>query len=651
MKKQKMIWILLLFAGIMAAHAAFTPNGAIIKGTVTDEVTKQPIAFANVVLTRNGTVTGSGAVTKDDGTFTISNIPPGTYDVQFTMVGYMPSRATKISLVANQTKIVNAAMRIQQHQLEAVMLEAKKNKRVKTAVVSKEESITDYESNNYSAPPPVSQGTFSLYNKQLQLSSPASYPVEEFNTEEYQYIKENDFQDALRVPLSTFSIDVDPASYANVRRFLNKGTLPPADAVRTEELINYFRYQYPQPQGDVPFSITTEAAECPWNKNHRLVSIALQGKNIPTENLPPSNLVFLVDVSGSMYSQDKLPLLKKSLRLLVSQMRAQDKISLVVYAGNAGLVLPATSGQNKEEIIAAIESLEAGGSTAGGAGIQLAYKVAQENMIANGNNRVILATDGDFNVGVSSDGELIRLIEKKRESGVFLTVLGFGSGNLKDSKMEQLADKGNGNYSYIDNLMEAKKVLVSEMGGTLFTLAKDVKLQIEFNPAAVKSYKLIGYENRLLADRDFNDDTKDAGELGSGHTVTALYEIVPAGSNENSGTIDPLKYQSQQKPVANESDELMTVKFRYKAPNSDTSKLISAVVKNKFKKFELATENFRFASAVATFGLSLRNAKYKGDADFNMAISIARNAKGADANGDRAEFIRLVEMATMLAEK
>ncbi|MDP3542887.1 MAG: VWA domain-containing protein, partial [Elusimicrobiota bacterium] len=363
--------------------------------------------------------------------------------------------------------------------------------------------------------------------------------------EGYSFIEENAFQKASDHPLSTFSIDVDAASYSNSRSILNEGRLPPADAVRLEEFINYFKYAYPEPQGEHPFSITTEVAACPWNDAHKLVRVGLKGKSIAKENLPPNNLVFLIDSSGSMMGPDRLGLVQKGLRLLVEQLRKEDRISIVTYAGSAGLVLPPTSGAKKKEILEALDRLTAGGSTAGGAGIQLAYKVAAENLIKKGNNRVILATDGDFNVGVTSDGELTRLIEEKREHGVFLTVLGVGRGNYQDAKMEQLADKGNGNYAYLDDIMEAQKVLVKEMGGTLLTIAKDVKLQVEFNPARVSSYKLIGYENRVLAAEDFNNDKKDAGELGAGHTVTALYEVVPAGVKDDSlPSVDPLKYRA-----------------------------------------------------------------------------------------------------------
>jgi Ca-activated chloride channel homolog len=487
-----------------------------------------------------------------------------------------------------------------------------------------------------------------------QQPSPTTLPAQEFDREGYNRIYENSYQRASNNPLSTFGIDVDTASYSNVRRFINSGVLPPKDAVRLEELINYFTYDYPQPKGDRPFSINTEVANAPWNSKHKLVHIGLQGKSISTKNLPPNNLVFLIDVSGSMNSPDKLPLVKASLKYLVSELRAKDSVTIVVYAGATGLVLPPTPGNQKEKILDAIDKLEAGGSTAGGAGIQLAYKVAKENFIKQGNNRVILATDGDFNVGVSSDGELVRLIEEKREQGVFLSVLGFGTGNLQDAKMEQLADKGNGNYAYIDSLLEAKKVLVTQMGGTLFTIAKDVKIQVEFNPAKVQAYRLVGYENRVLQNQDFNDDKKDAGELGAGHSVTAIYEIIPVGiaSDVKLPEIDPLKYQPN--PVAasaSQTDELMQVKLRYKKPNETVSQLITQSVIDKPVKLENASANFRFATAVAAFGMVLRNSEYKGTANFEEVLRLANQAKGEDREGYRAEFIRLVESCKTLVAK
>jgi len=471
--------------------------------------------------------------------------------------------------------------------------------------------------------------------------------VRDFNTEGYDHIDENGFKNVLADPLSTFSIDVDKASYANVRRFLTSGTLPPPDAVRIEEMINYFSYAYPQPTGDAPFSITTELGTCPWNSKHQMALVGLKGRIIKTENLPPSNLVFLIDVSGSMESPEKLPLIQQALQLLVEQMRSQDHIALSVYAGAAGLVLPSTPGNRKQRIIDAINALSAGGSTAGSEGIELAYATAKQNFIPHGNNRVILATDGDFNVGPSSDAELVRLIERKREDGIFLTVLGFGAGNYQDGKMMKLADKGNGNYAYIDNIKEARKVLVSEMGGTLLTIAKDVKIQVEFNPATVASYRLIGYEKRKLNNEDFNDDSKDAGELGSGHCVTALYEIVPAGTTEKTPGVDGLKNQVRSL-AAKETNELLTVKFRYKEPLGNASKLIVQSLSNQ--PVNAPSENFRFAASVVGFGMLLRDSKFKGALNFAAVRDLALSSRGADADGLRAEFIELLQKAEKLKQ-
>lgn len=469
-----------------------------------------------------------------------------------------------------------------------------------------------------------------------------------FNTEEYDRIYENRFLKVTDKPLSTFSIDVDAASYSNMRRFLMNNSLPPKDAIRIEEMINYFTYNYKAPKDGDPFSITTEMGPCPWDEKHKLVHIGLQGMKVEMDSLPPSNLVFLLDVSGSMDMPDKLPLLKMAFKMLVKNLRKEDKVAIAVYAGAAGLVLPSTSGDKSNEIISALENLRAGGSTAGGAGIQLAYKTAKENFLKDGNNRVILATDGDFNVGASSDGELVRMIEEKRKEGIFLTVLGFGTGNYKDSKMEKLADKGNGNYAYIDNLLEAKKVFVNEMGGTLLTIAKDVKIQVEFNPASVQAYRLIGYENRKLKDEDFNDDKKDAGELGAGHSVTALYEIIPHGVKADLPDIDDLKYQSHKiNPAARTTGELLTVKFRYKPPKEDTSKLIVKVLKDKTSK--KMSQNLQFSAAVAGFGMLLRDSEYKGNLTYSEIIEMAKAAKGQDNNGYRAEFIKLVERAEVIS--
>lgn len=475
-----------------------------------------------------------------------------------------------------------------------------------------------------------------------------SYIDKGLDREGYDNIKENEFQKVTDHPLSTFSIDVDAASYSNVRRLINEGHLPTPGAVRIEEMINYFSYNYPQPVNDKPFSITTESSPCPWNENHQLVMIGLQGKKIETDKLPPCNLVFLIDVSGSMMQENKLPLVKSSLNLLAEQLRPQDKIAIVVYAGSAGLVLPSTN--DKTKIKEAINSLEAGGSTAGGAGIKLAYQTAQENFLKDGNNRVILCTDGDFNVGASSDDELENLIEQKRSSGVYLTVLGYGTGNYQDSKMQKLADKGNGNHAYIDNISEAKKVLISEFGGTLFTIAKDVKLQVEFNPASVRGYRLIGYENRMLAKEDFNNDKKDAGEMGSNHTVTALYEVIPANAPEDDneqGTVDPLRYQSkkQRKHSASLANELMFVKVRYKRPDEDSSNLMEVSVKTNS---QIASNNMRFASAVATFGMVLRNSTFKGGSNYKMIKTLATSGIENSNDTYKKEFLELVKKAEQL---
>ncbi len=474
----------------------------------------------------------------------------------------------------------------------------------------------------------------------------------QWNTEEYDAIHENIFHGAVQNPLSTFSIDVDAASYSNMRRFIQNGQRPPVDVVRIEEMINYFDYNYKQPGGEDPFAVYTEISNAPWNEKHKLVHIGLQGKIIPIDNLPASNLVFLIDVSGSMEAPNKLPLLKSSFKMLVQQLRAQDRVSIVVYAGAAGMVLSPTSGADKQTIIDALNNLEAGGSTAGGAGIQLAYSIAKQNFRQGGNNRVILATDGDFNVGESSNAGMERLIEQKRNDGIFLTVLGFGMGNYKDSKMETLADKGNGNYAHIDTILEAQKVLVNEFGGTMFTIAKDVKIQVEFNPAKVKAYRLIGYENRILKSEDFNNDKKDAGELGSGHTVTALYEIIPQGVESEFYKIDELKYQktkiSSDTPA---SRELMTIKLRYKNPDGDVSKLIVHPLIDGNTPLSRTTDDFRWSAAVASFGMLLRESEFVKGYSYEQALQLAQAARGNDKNGYQLEFINLVKSMGLLASR
>ena len=466
-------------------------------------------------------------------------------------------------------------------------------------------------------------------------------PAESLSREGYDAVDENVFLGVKDEPLSTFSIDVDTASYSNVRRLLRDGRQVPRDAVRIEEMINYFRYDYPNPSGPEPFSVTTEVSVAPWKPEHRLVRIGLQGRRIDASRLPPANLTFLIDVSGSMNSPKKLPLLKQSFRLLVDTMRPQDRVAMVVYAGAAGVVLPPTDGTERGRIVEALENLQAGGSTAGAEGIRLAYETARSQFVRGGNNRVILATDGDFNVGVSSDGELLQLIEQERKSGVFLTILGFGADNYQDAKMQKLADAGNGHHLYIDDLDEARKSLVAEMGATLLTLAKDVKLQVEFNPARVKGYRLIGYENRRLANRDFDDDKKDAGELGAGHSVTALYEIIPAGSSEEIPGVQPLKYQATAVTPAAGSEELMTVKLRYKAPDADQSRLLSHVVVDAHTPLDRTSDDFRFATAVAELGLLLRDSPHKGAASHSELLRRAAGALGRDEGGLRSGFLAL----------
>jgi Ca-activated chloride channel family protein len=497
------------------------------------------------------------------------------------------------------------------------------------------------------------------------VADPHAYRIEReqrqagaFNTEAYDSIVENPFVRPTDSPLSTFSIDVDTASYSNVRRFLNGGALPPRGAVRIEEFVNYFSYNYPQPKGDDPFSVTTDVVDCPWNAEHVLMRVGLKGKEIHRQERPATNLVFLVDVSGSMQDANKLPLVRESLKLLVRELGDRDRVALVVYAGRTAVVLPSTGADRKQTILEAIDALQSGGSTNGGAGITLAYQLAVDNFIKDGVNRVVLATDGDFNVGVTNQDELVRLIEEKAKSGVFFSALGYGMGNLKDSTLEKLSDKGNGNYAYIDTLAEAKKVLVEQMSGTLVTIAKDVKVQIEFNPAKVVAYRLLGYENRVLAAQDFNDDKKDAGEIGAGHTVTALYELALVGTSviqvQKLPKVDPLKYQPQPKrTVAADApihDELLTLKLRYKAPDGDVSKLIERPVKGQPKPYAKAGVDFKFSAAVAAFGLLLRQSEHRGTATYDAVLEMAQEGIGRDVGGYRKEFVALVRKARDLAQ-
>ena len=632
--KAKIVILVIVFLATLGIQAT---NPRIVMGKVTDAGDGSPIPGVNVLLKE----TKQGTVTNELGEYSIL-VPGEKGTLVFSFIGYK----TRDEAIGARTTI-NIALKADVQSLSEVV-------------------VTGY-GHDESAPKGYAGASAGKSQKRKdgsKMDRSYSYAVQparaiahdsqqpDYNTEEYDGINENIFHGALRNPLSTFSIDVDAASYSNIRRFINNGQRPPKDAVRIEEMINYFDYDYPQPQGDDPFAIVTEISTAPWNPKHKLIHIGLQGKKIPTDNLPPSNLVFLIDVSGSMDEANKLPLLKASFKMLVEQLREQDQVAIVVYAGAAGLVLPSTSGAEKKKIVQALNDLQAGGSTAGGEGIRLAYAIAKENLKKEGNNRVILATDGDFNVGESSNASMERLIEEKRNDGIFLTVLGFGMGNYKDSKMETLADKGNGNYAYIDNILEAQKVLVNEFGGTLFTIAKDVKLQIEFNPTKVQAYRLIGYENRMLKNEDFNNDKKDAGELGSGHTVTALYEIIPVGIESEFFKIDELKYQSSNiDPSAFKSKELMTVKFRYKKPNEDVSKLIVHPLMDEQVKLENTSNNFRWSAAVAGFGMLLRDSEYVKGYSFDQVLQLAQGARGKDQDGYRIEFINMVKSQGLTASR
>ncbi len=613
--------LLILPEVIDIPNPLFVQDKVKVQGTVIDADTQQPLVGATIQIEAKSI----GETSDVNGNFEFYT-EPGTYLIEVLYIGF---KKYSSEITVPKTGLSNLVISLDP---ESTTLE---------------EVVVGYDQVVISK-----QAEFQLQLRGVSTLSIASPTPSGFygypNSEEYAEISENTFKWATKTPLSTFSIDVDGASYSNVRRMIMDGRLPVKDAVRVEELINYFNYDYENPIGEHPFSVNTEVGKAPWNPDHQLVQIGIQGEKVEADNLPPSNLVFLLDVSGSMNYHDKLPLLKKGFKLLTNQLREEDYVSIVVYAGSSGLVLPPTSGADKETILEALNKLNAGGSTAGAAGIKQAYQVAKEHFRKDGNNRVILATDGDFNVGVSNNGELVDLIEEKRDEGIFLSVLGFGTGNLKDSKMEQIANNGNGNYYYIDNLLEAKKVLVSEMGGTLHTIAKDVKIQVEFNPQNVKAYRLIGYENRLLADEDFNNDKKDAGELGSGHTVTALYEVIPHGVDIDSSLsdIDPLKYQTPTTPVNGFNDELMTVKLRYKQPDGDKSQLLTQVIKRS-ERSELS-ENLKFASSVASFGMLLRDSKFKGSSSFVMVQQLAKESKGVDENGYRAEFIKIVELAELL---
>ncbi len=625
--------LIALFVCLLAS-LSLSAQSVTVTGTITDAYDGQPIPFVSVQV--KGTATG--VVSDVDGKYSINTTMGST--LVFSFLGY-----TKQEVKVTKS-VIDVNMQQEAAQLDEMVVVAY--------------GVFDSYSDN-------SGSLFGNGRRKQKKAAEASaaYTVaaspapqysryDNMEAEDYSKVVENRFKSAIEDPLSTFSIDVDAASYSNMRRYVNKGQLPPMDAIRTEELLNYFSYNYEKPRGKDPVKITTEVGECPWNPTHRLVRVGVKAKEMAGDELPASNLVFLVDVSGSMWGATRLDLVKSSLKLLVNNLRDKDRVAIVVYAGSAGEVLPSTSGADKQKIREALEGLRSGGSTAGGAGIKLAYKIAKDNFIKGGNNRIILCTDGDFNVGVSSNSELETLIENERKnSNVFLTVLGYGMGNYKDSKMQVLAEKGNGNHAYIDNMQEANKVLVNEFGATIYTVAKDVKLQIEFNPAKVQSYRLIGYESRLLNKEDFNDDTKDAGEMGAGHTVTALYEVVPVGVKGNiPGSVDDLKYQkpvgTSQNIIYTLSPEMLTVKLRYKQPDGDTSEKIEVPLVDKGGND--VSEDFRFVAAVAMFGQQLRNSDFKGEGSYEKVISLAKTGLGNDEQGYRREFVRLAETVKGLAK-
>ncbi|MFK8058292.1 MAG: von Willebrand factor type A domain-containing protein [Saprospiraceae bacterium] len=659
-----------------------------IYGNVTDELGSPVIGGTIKILRGENFITGTA--TDFNGNYRI-NIDPGTYNVEFSYVGFRPILVKTVDVLPGVEVLLNNQFSDQGASLEEVVVMTYTVDPMEVDETSQGLTLTltskdrkKLGTRNINAIASMSAGATSAqegdavrlrggrrYKTQYTIDgirivgaqkpghSTYREPTPKHSGEDYRSFTENLFQLPQNEPLSTFGADVDVAAYANVRRFLNQGQMAPSDAVRTEELINYFSYDYPQPEGKDPVSITTELGDCPWNENHQLLHIGLQAKELDVDNLPPSNLVFLIDVSGSMNSQDKLPLLKEAYRLLVPQLRAEDKVSIVTYAGNAGLVLEPTSGDQKEVILAAIDKLSSGGSTAGAAGILLAYQLAEKHFNKGGNNRIILATDGDFNVGTTANKSLEKLVAEKRKTGVFLSVIGFGKGNYQDARMQTLAEKGNGNAAYIDNMLEARKVLVEEFGGTMFTVAKDVKLQVEFNPAQVAAYRLVGYESRLLAAEDFNDDKKDAGDMGSGHTVTALYEIIPAGGKSDFlPNVDGLKYQ---KPKGTDgikyTKELATVRMKYKHPQDEKSQEKVEVTVDASSTASRSTnsgrtntsEAFQWSASVAGWSLLLKQSDFAASFDYTTLIPMAEKARGTDVKGYRAEAIRLMETSRNLS--
>lgn len=663
MKNRYIIWMLLMLCSSAIFAQNKTPNSGSIELKIIDAITKKPIEFA--VITIQSKNIKKSKYSDKNGNVIFDSICVDNYSVEIKFTGYQKHIVKDISVFTNKTTIKTIALEYSNSSQEIVI-------RDKAILIDKDDptqnsyrTIQKKPTQNLNAIASYSRGIDSRNGNSVNIRgsraentayyidgvrvSNTDEPNNEPNNEQYQKVAENSFKITEKEPLSTFSIDVDKASYANIRRYLNNNSLPPKDAVRVEEMINYFNYDIVLEKSIHPFIIKTEMTNSPWDVNKKLVHITLKAPEINLSEAPQNNLTFLIDVSGSMSSSDKLPLLIESMKLLIDKMRADDKISIVVYAGAAGLVLSPTSGKDKENIYSALDKLEAGGSTAGGQGIELAYKIAKENFITNGNNRIILATDGDFNVGIYNINDLTKLIEQKRETGIYLSVLGFGTGNINDVTMETLADKGNGNYNYIDGILEGKKVLVNELGGTLYTVAKDVKIQIEFNPKYVKLYKLIGYENRMLATEDFNNDKKDAGELGAGHCVTAIYEIITNASATSS--IDSLKYQQTSLTTLANGDEMMNLKVRYKKLNDTNSIKFEMPVKYNAQPFELASNEMKFAVSVALFGLKLRTSESVNKVTYNEIIKIGKAAKGNDDNGYRAEFIKLVETAQLLAKR
>ncbi len=674
----KQLFYLLLFSFCLSANI-LAQSQATLQGKVTETKSGDEVIDAYVKLSR-GDIVKATVYTNFEGNYSV-NVDPGTYNFEVNYVGMATQSIRGVVLNGGVITKLDVKLEVNSQILDEVVVSVYKVPIVRSDCTTSGSVMTSEEvkkvrkrnmkglkgmkfgrakrqKGDSRTKSPRREGTIYMVDG-VRVQSSNSLKMADFfkrkkkenvvkpehNDEAYRHFQENSFLPTNKNPLSTFSIDVDRASYTNVRRFINAGQKPPTDAVRIEELINYFDYQYDTPKNDEPIAIHTELSSCPWNKELQLCSVALQAQKMEKPKLPASNLVFLIDVSGSMSDENKLPLVKQGFALLVKELRDEDRVSIVVYAGAAGLVLAPTYGKEKSAIVAALDNLQAGGSTAGGEGIELAYKIATENFIPNGNNRVILATDGDFNVGISSADDLEKMIEEKRKSGVFLSILGFGMGNYKDDKLELLSNKGNGNYAYIDDLKEAQKTFVKEFGGTLHTLAKDVKLQIEFNPKYVSHYRLIGYENRLLADEDFNDDKKDAGEIGVGHTVTALYEIIPTGTQSDYvSTIDKLKYQKKElSKTATRSNDYATIKLRYKKPNGNKSQLIEKVLEQSPTLFKNTSDNFKLAAAVAEFGILLRDSKYKGKANFDDINVILGEITSQDKDNLRRDFIDLVK--------